>query len=195
LWLLGRWVGWSAGAVVAVVGVDGEVAEDLAGGGVDDAYVQVGDEQDDAGSGVVAADGDVVELSVDAQGDGAADGDAVVTDPEVGVAGAVGGAGFGAGRVGDGRGAGMGQGAVRSLMVVDVDEVVEEHLELDDRGRLVGLVTQPGLHGLLEALHLPARRGGGFGREFFWMMPKRRSSVSRPLRRPLPPDRRVMLPG
>jgi hypothetical protein len=34
---------------------------------VDDAHVQVGDEQDDAGSGVTAADGDVVKVAVDAR--------------------------------------------------------------------------------------------------------------------------------
>src|SRR5262249_41612171 len=32
---------------------------------------------------------------------------------------------------------------------------------------------------------------GWLGREFFWMMPSRRSSVSKPLRPPRPPDRRV----
>jgi hypothetical protein len=101
LWFLGWWAGWLAGAVVAAFGVDGEVAEDLAGRGVDDPHVHVGDEQDDAGSGVASADGDVVELAADAQGDGAADGDAVVTDSEVGVVVAVCGAGFRAQRVGD----------------------------------------------------------------------------------------------
>ncbi len=57
------------GAVVAAVRVEGEVAEDFPGGGVDDADVEVGDEHHDAGSGVVAADADVVELAVDAQRD------------------------------------------------------------------------------------------------------------------------------
>src|SRR5215211_736533 len=33
---------------------------------------------------------------------------------------------------------------------------------------------------------------GWFGREFFWTMPRRRSSDSRPLRPPLPPDSRVV---
>jgi hypothetical protein len=99
-----------------------------------------------------------------------------VTDPEVGVIGAVTRAGFGAQRVGDGWGGAVWEGAVRSLTVVDVDEAVEEGLELDDRSGLVGLGAQPGLEGLLEAFHLPAG-GGWLGREFFWMMPKRRSSV------------------
>ena len=56
MWFSG-WAGWLAGAVVAAFGVDGEVAEDLAGGGVDDADVHVGDEQDDAGCGVGAVKG------------------------------------------------------------------------------------------------------------------------------------------
>src|SRR4029434_4975004 len=33
---------------------------------------------------------------------------------------------------------------------------------------------------------------GCAGREFFWVMPARRSSVSNPLRPPRPPDRRVV---
>src|SRR4051794_36972024 len=55
---------WSAdggaGAVVAVVGVEGEVAEDFAGGGVDDADVVAVDEEDDAGSVEGSAEADVV---------------------------------------------------------------------------------------------------------------------------------------
>ena len=104
LWFSGCGAGWSAGAVVAAGGVDGELAEDLAGGGVDDAYVEVGDEQDDAGSGVGSADGDVVQLAVESERDVAAGGDAVVADPVVGVVVAVAGAGFGSGGVGDGGG-------------------------------------------------------------------------------------------
>jgi hypothetical protein len=78
------------------------VAQDLAGGGVDDADVHVGDEHHDAGSGVGSPDGDVVESSVEADGDVAAVGDAVVTDAEVGVVAAVAGGGFGSQGVGDG---------------------------------------------------------------------------------------------
>src|SRR6187200_418132 len=51
-----------SGAVVAAVGVEGEVAVELAGGGVDDADVGVGDEQHDASSGEGAAEADVVEV-------------------------------------------------------------------------------------------------------------------------------------
>ena len=55
----------------------GEFAEDLAGGGVDDADVEVVDEHQDAGSGVGSADADVVELAGVAEGELAAGVDAV----------------------------------------------------------------------------------------------------------------------
>src|SRR5262245_4597231 len=57
---------WCAGAVVAAVGVDREGAQDFAGGGVDDAHVEVVDEHDDGGSVEVSADADVVQLAGDA---------------------------------------------------------------------------------------------------------------------------------
>ena len=105
-----RWVrggflwpaGWAAGGLVVAVGVEGEFADQFAGGGVDDADVQVLDEEQDAGSGVGPAGADVVELSVVAQGDQAGGVDAVGADAVVGVGGAVAGAGFGAGGVGGG---------------------------------------------------------------------------------------------
>ncbi len=98
------WAGWPPGAVVAAGGIESEVAEELAGGGVDDADVEVGEGQDDAGSGVGSADADVVEAAVVAQGDVAVVGDAVVADAEMGVVAAVTGGGFGAGGTGDGGG-------------------------------------------------------------------------------------------
>ena len=55
-----------SGAVVAVFGVDGEGADDLAGGGVDYAHVVAGDEQDDAGSVEGSPESDVVHVAVDA---------------------------------------------------------------------------------------------------------------------------------
>ena len=88
--------------MVAAGGVEGEVAEDFAGGGVDDADVEVGDEQDDAGSGVGSSDADVVESAVDAQADRAAFVDAVVADAVVGVVVAVPWCCFGSGGVGNG---------------------------------------------------------------------------------------------
>jgi hypothetical protein len=54
-----------------------QLAEEFAGGGVDDADVQVVDEHDHVGSGVGSSDADVVEPAVVAQGDGAGIVDAV----------------------------------------------------------------------------------------------------------------------
>ena len=76
---------WAAGGLVVAVGVEGELAEELAGGGVDDADVQVLDEEQDAGSGVGPADADVVELSVVAEGNEPGGVDAVGADAVVGV--------------------------------------------------------------------------------------------------------------
>jgi hypothetical protein len=87
---------WFAGGLVVAIGVEGEFAEELAGGGVDDADVEVGDEQDDVGSGVGSADADVVEAAGVAEGDDAGVVDAVVADAVVGVGvAAVGGERFG----------------------------------------------------------------------------------------------------
>jgi len=67
------------------------VAEDFAGGGVDDSQVVAVDESDDAGSVEGSSEGDVVELSVDAHGDPARV-DTVVADAELAV-GLLGGTG------------------------------------------------------------------------------------------------------
>ena len=58
---------WCAEWLVVKVWVEGEVAQDLAGGGVDDADVEVVDEEQDAGSGVGSPDADVMEPSGAAQ--------------------------------------------------------------------------------------------------------------------------------
>ena len=58
--------GGSSGAVVSLVGVDGEGADDFAGCGVDDADVVALDEQDDAGSVEGSPEADVVQVAVDA---------------------------------------------------------------------------------------------------------------------------------
>ena len=76
--------GCSGGLVVAA-GVEDEFAEEFAGGGVDDADVEVLDDEDDAGSGVGSSDADVVQSTVVPQGDGAGFDDAVVPDPFVGL--------------------------------------------------------------------------------------------------------------
>jgi hypothetical protein len=100
------WAGWAASGLVVAAGVDGQFAEELPGGGVDDADVEVADEHDDVGSGVGSSDADVVEAAGHAQGDHAGGVDAVVADAGVGVVVAAGGReGFGEGVVG-GRGGG-----------------------------------------------------------------------------------------
>ena len=91
--------------MVVVGGVDGELAEEFSGGGVDDADVEVVDEEDDVGSGEGSSDADVVELAGDAQGDDAAVVDAVAPNAVVGV-GPVRGRGFRSRRV-DGGGCGV----------------------------------------------------------------------------------------
>src|SRR5579875_2860261 len=67
------------------VGVERELAEELAGGGVDDADVQVLDQHVDGGPGVGSADADVVEAAVVAEGELAVGVDAVGADAVVGV--------------------------------------------------------------------------------------------------------------
>ena len=51
--------------MVALGCVEDELAEEFAGGGVDDADVEVVDEQDDVGSGACSADTDAVQSAVD----------------------------------------------------------------------------------------------------------------------------------
>jgi hypothetical protein len=60
-WRSGRRAGWPSGGLVVPTWIQGELAEEFAGGGVDDADVQILDEQQDAGTSVGAADADVVE--------------------------------------------------------------------------------------------------------------------------------------
>jgi hypothetical protein len=122
--VFGVGVGWAAGGLVAAGGVEGELAEEFAGGGVDDADVQVLDEEQDVGSGVGPAGADVVELAVVAQGDGAVVIEPVGAYPVVGAGGAVAWCGFGAGGVGGGGGGPVGQRAVWPLVVVEAGEVV-----------------------------------------------------------------------
>lgn len=80
LFCFGLWAGWAAGGLVVAAWVDGEVAEDFSGGGVDDGDVEVLDEQGDVGSGVGSADTDVSEAAGDAEGDAAGFVDLVVSD-------------------------------------------------------------------------------------------------------------------
>ena len=64
--------------LVAAVGVESEVAEEFAGGGVDDADVEVVDEEEDGLAGVGAAEADVVHSAAASERDGAGLVDAVV---------------------------------------------------------------------------------------------------------------------
>lgn len=80
--------------MVVAGGVDRECSEEFSGGGIDDANVEVVDEEDDVGSGVGSSDADVAELAGDAEGDDAGGVDAVVSDSVVGVVGS-GRGGFG----------------------------------------------------------------------------------------------------
>ncbi len=76
-----------SGGLVVPGRVDGQRAEQFAGRGVDDADIEVVDEQEDVGSGVGSADADVVEAATDAQGDHAGVVDAVAADAVVGLPG------------------------------------------------------------------------------------------------------------
>jgi hypothetical protein len=69
--------------LVVLVGVDGQFAEKLSGGGVDDADFEVLDEQENVGSGVGSAYADVVHAPVDAQGHAAGLVEPVGADPLV----------------------------------------------------------------------------------------------------------------
>jgi hypothetical protein len=96
------WSGWSEcrsgrvpGGLVVAAWVEGEVAQELAGGGVNDADVEVLHEHHDVGSGVGPADADVVEPAAVAEGDGAGGADDVGADAVVGVGGAAAGGGLG----------------------------------------------------------------------------------------------------
>ena len=71
--------------LVVAAGVDGEFAEEFACRCVDDSDVEVVGEDDDVGSGVGSADADVVQSSVDSEGDASGFVDAVAADSFVGV--------------------------------------------------------------------------------------------------------------
>ena len=168
----------------------GEFAQEFARGGVDDADVQVADEHEDGGPGVGAADADVVEPAVVAEGEFAVGVDAVGADAVVAVGGPVAGGGFGPGGVGGGWGGAVRQGAVRPLGVVDGGEGVQEGLELGEGGGLGRLGGEPGLEGLPEPLDLAL--GLWAGLPFFCLTPRRPSSASKPLRPPRPPANLVV---
>ena len=113
-----------AGGLVVLGGVDGELADEFAGGGVDDSDVEVVDEEQHAGAGVGGAEADVVHAAVDPQGDTSRFVDDVVSESVVGVV-ALAGSRFGSPVVGVGGGASIREGSMRSLVVVVGDEDVE----------------------------------------------------------------------
>ena len=113
------------------------------------------DQDQDGFPGVAAAEADVVQAAVVAQGDDAGVVDAVVADAVVaGVDRGAGGDGFRAGGVGL-RGCPPAQRAVRPDLVVVVPELVEQRLQLPDGGGS-GLVVEPFLQSLVEALDFSA---------------------------------------
>ena len=80
------WSGFDAAGLVVAGGIQGQVAQDLAGFDRDDGDVQVVDEHPHGGAGVDCADADVVQAGCVAQGDGAGGVDFVVADAPVPVA-------------------------------------------------------------------------------------------------------------
>jgi hypothetical protein len=150
----GRGSGWPAGGLVVAAGVGDQLAEGFAGGGVDDADVQVADEHQDAGPGVGSAGADVVEAAGVAEGELAVGVDAVSADAVAGAGGPAAGGGFGPGSVCGGGGLAAGQGAVRPLVVAAGGERAGESLERGEVGGLGVLGGQPFLQGLLEPFRL-----------------------------------------
>jgi hypothetical protein len=141
--------------LVLAAGIEGEFSQDFAGGCVDDGDVEVVDQCGDFEAVVVASEADVEELAGVAQGD-LAFADAVVADAGVGlVRGFASVAGFGFRSAGVGRaGSAPAEGSVGSVVVVLLDEGIDQGLELLEGVRLVPLVAEPLLEGLLEAFDL-----------------------------------------
>jgi hypothetical protein len=145
-----------------VGGVEDEFADEVAGVAVDDADVEVVDEQGDRGAGEPDAEADVVEPAVVAQGDAAAGVDLVVPDAVVGVDEGAGRDGFGSGLPSLQWGAAV-QGAVRPGGVVVLGKGVELGLQVGDGGgRGLGGDTSSGSGG--GAPPCRRSRGGRAGR-------------------------------
>ena len=112
-----------------------------------------------------SSDADVVESSVDAEGDAAGVVDAVASDAAVDVVSPFGGCGFGPSLVSGCRGCLVWERPVGPFMVVERGERVEESLELGDGVRL-GLGPEPFLRVCWNRSTFP-QVVGWFGREFF----------------------------
>lgn len=183
--------GWLAGGLVVARGVDGQFADELAGGGVADAGVQVLDGQQGAGCGVGAAGAGVVGFPVDAEGELAVGVGAVGADPVVGAGRAVAGGGLGPGGVGGGRGGAVRQAAVRAPGVADDGEGVEQGLQLGRGAGRKGLCAEPVLEGLLEAFGFPLGLRVA-GRAVLLPDPQAAQLGLQPVAAALPPDSRVV---
>jgi hypothetical protein len=120
---------WFLGLVVEA-GVESELAQQLAGGGVDHADVLVVDQDSNPFVFVGASDSDVVHAGAEPEGDGAGVIDTVFADSPVSVG--AGRGGFAARGVGLVWGCAV-EGAMRADGVVVVAEGVELALELNDR--------------------------------------------------------------
>jgi hypothetical protein len=140
--------------LVVPAGVQDQFADQLTGVAVDDADVQVVDEQADRGAGEPGAEADVVQPAVVAHGDTAAAVDLVVSDPVVGGDDRAAWNGFGPGLIGLGGGA-PAQRAMRPDGVVVGLEPVQLVLQPDQSGG-PGLSPQPFLLGLMEPFSLAA---------------------------------------
>src|SRR5512132_3706051 len=148
------WAGWQPAGLVVPVGVQDQFADQLTGVAVDDADVQVVDEQADRGAGEPGAEADVVQPAVVAHSDRAPSVDLVGPDPVVGGDDRAGRNGFGSGRIGLCGGA-PAQRAVRLDGVVVGLEPVQLVLQSDQSGG-PGLSPQPFLLSLVEPFHLAA---------------------------------------
>ena len=113
--------------LVVPAGIQDQLAQQFAGDRVDDADIEVLDEQQDVGSGMGSPDAHVMQPTGMTQGDHASGIDAVVADAGMGIV-ASGGAGFGTGGVGDRGGGPLRQQAVRAAVVVGGDEGIEQRL-------------------------------------------------------------------
>jgi hypothetical protein len=144
--------------LVVATGVQGELAQQLAVLG-DDPHLQISDQDQDAGAGVAAAQADVVEPTVVAQGDDAGAVDLVVADAVVGRDPPLGACGSGLRARGKGGCWGAAaQGPMGPSGVVVVAEPIQLGLQLRD-GVGLGLLGEPALEGLVEALDLAAGLG------------------------------------
>lgn len=147
---------WSSRWLIVAAGVDGELAQQLPGRGVDHGDVKVVDQHERVGSGVGSSDADVVQSAGDAQGDAAGLVDAVVPDPRVTVcvSSTSGRGGFRQRQVAGCGGCVVRQGAVRAAVVVFLDELIQQRLQVLDGGWLMLLGLEPVLHRLLEPFDL-----------------------------------------